>query len=135
MPRAERGSALSIFAVLFALLAVSNFLKPLKLGGDQTGFVLFGARLTGLANAVVGPLFGIFQLIYAYGIWTMRRFALPMAHAYALYVVINLFLFSERNPTPDTLGAKIFGIVYFVVAIGVSVGAAVMVTQRKAELT
>ena len=135
MPQAQRGRALSIFAVLFALLAVSNLLKPFKFGGDQTGFVLFGSRLSGLANTIVGPLFGIFQLVYAYGIWTMKRFALPMAHAYALYVVLNLFLFNERNTTPDTVGYKIFGVVYSAVAIGVSLGAAVLITRRKAELT
>ena len=135
MPPAQRGRALSIFAVLFALLAVSNLLKPLKLGGDQTGFVLFGTRLSGLWNAIVGPLFGLFQLAYAYGIWTMRRFALPMGHAYATYVILNLFLFNERNTTPDTVGYKIFGVVYSAVAIGVSLGAAVLITRRKAELT
>jgi hypothetical protein len=135
MPQAQRGRALSIFAVLFALLAVSNLLKPFKFGGDETGFMLLGSRLSGLANTIVGPLFGFFQLAYAYGIWTMKRFALPMGHAYATYVILNLILFNFRNTVPDTTGYKIFGVVYSAVAIGVSLGAAVLLTRRKAELT
>lgn len=135
MPQAERGSALTTFAVLFGLLAVSNLLKPFQFGGEQTGFVFLGSRLSGTANAIAGPLFGVFLAVYAYAIWNMRRFALPMAHAYATYVILNLILFSFRNTTPDTVGYKIFGIVYSAIAIGVSLGAAVMLTKRKTELT
>ena len=135
MAQATRGTTLTVFAILFGLLAISNLLKPFQFGGEQTGFVFFGQRLSGLANTVAGPLFGIFLAIYAYGIWHMRRFALPMSHAYALYVILNLIFFSFRTPTPDTVGYKIFGAVYSAIAIGVSLTAAVMVTRRKAELT
>ena len=134
MPQSERGTALTVFAVLFGLLAVSNALKPLGIGGDQTGFVLFGQRLSGFSNLIVGPAFGIYLDIYAYGIWNMKRFALPMAHGYATYVVLNLILFSMRNPGPQSLGETVFIVVYAAVAIGVSVGAAVLLTKRKADL-
>lgn len=134
MSQATRGRALTIFAILFGVLAISNLLKPFQLG-EQTGFVLFGSRLSGTANLIAGPLFGIFLAIYAYGIWNMRRFALPMSHAYALYVILNLIFFTFRTPTPDTVGYQIFGAVYAVIAIGVSLSAAVMLTRRKAELT
>lgn len=135
MPQATRGSTLTIFAILFGVLAISNLLKPFPFGGEQTGFVLFGSRLSGLANTIAGPLFGIFLAIYAYGIWTMRRFALPMGHAYATYVILNLIFFTFRTPTPDTVGYRIFGVVYAAIAIGVSLAAAVLLTKRKAELT
>ena len=135
MPQSTRGPALTTFAILFGILALSNLLKPFQFGGEQTGFVFFGSRLSGAANTVIGPLFGIFLAVYAYGIWNMRRFAMAMGHAYATYVILNLILFSFRTPTPDTTGYKIFGAVYAVIAIGVSLGAAVMLTQRKAELT
>jgi hypothetical protein len=102
---------------------------------ERTGFVFFGARLSGVANAIIGPLFGIFLAVYAYGIWNMRRFALPMAHAYATYVILNLILFSFRNPSPASVTEQVFGVVYAVIAIGVSLAAAVMITRRKAELT
>lgn len=135
MPQANRGRALTIFAVLFGLLAVSNLLKPFHIGGAQTGFVFFGTLLSGVANAIIGPLFGLFLAAYAFGIWNMRRFALPMGHAYATYVILNLILFSFHDEGPDTISHKIFGIVYIAVAVGVSLGAAVLLTQRKTELT
>ena len=135
MAQAERGPALTIFAILFGILAISNFLKPFQFGGEQTGFVFFGSRLSGTPNTIIGPLFAIFLAVYAYAIWNMRRFAISMAHSYALYVILNLFLFSMRNTTPDTAGYKVFGAVYSAIAIGVSLGAAVLLTRRKAELT
>jgi len=125
---------LTTFAILFALLAVSNFLKPLQIGGQQTGFVLLGRRLAGSANAVAGPLFGAFLLVYAVGIWRMRRYARGMAYAYAAYVVLNLILFNLRNVSPPGAGYVVFGIVYATVAIGVSSGAAYLLTKRSPEL-
>jgi hypothetical protein len=94
----ERGPSLTIAAVLFALLGISNLLKPLQIGGQQTGFVFFGQRLAGTANTILGPLFGIALLAYAVGIWRMRRWALPLGWGYAGYVLVNLFLFTVRNP-------------------------------------
>lgn len=135
MVEANRGPDLKVFAVLFALLAVSNLSKPLQLGGEQIGFIFFGQRLTGTANAIVGPLFGIYLLVYAFGIWRMKRFALPMGHAYATYVVLNLIMFTAKNPRPPGVGPIIFGIVYMTVAIGVSGGAAYLLTKHKAELS
>lgn len=131
---AARGPALTTFAVLFGVLAGSNLLKPFQILGPQTGFVLFGQRLEGTANAVAGPLFGLYLLVYALGIWGMRRWALPMAWLYALYVVVNLVLFSFRTETPPGIGYKIFGLVYMLVAIGVSGGAALLLSRRKEEL-
>src|SRR5262245_14844412 len=135
MPQAQRGTALTVFAILFGLLAISNLLKPFQFGGEQTGFVFFGSRLGGSANTIIGPLFGIFLAVYAYGIWNMKRWALPMGHAYATYVILNLILFTFRTPAPDTVGYKIFGVVYSAIAIGVSLSAAVLLTKRKAELS
>jgi hypothetical protein len=135
MSEAHRDRALNIFAILFGLLAISNLLKPLQLGGDRTGFVFLGERLSGWPNDIMGPLFAIFLGVYAYGIWTRRRWALPMAHAYATYVVLNLVLYSLRGTFPDTVQFKIFMAVYAAIAIGISLGAAVLLTQRKAELT
>ena len=135
MPKTPRGRALTVFAILFALLAISNLLKPLQLGGDRTGFVFFGHRLSGVPNDIIGPLFGIFLAVYAYGIWNMRRFAMAMGHAYATYVILNLILFSFQDTTPESTGYRIFVIVYAAIAIGVSLGAAILLTQRKAELS
>src|SRR5262249_1643683 len=129
MDEAGHRQVLKVFAVLFALLAVSNLLKPLQLGG-QTGVVFFGQKLTGTANTIAGLLFGIYLLVYALGIWRMRRFALPMGHAYATYVVLNLIMFTAKNPRPPGVGPVIFGVVYAVVAIGVSFAAAYLLTKH-----
>ena len=135
MGETNRSQMFTVFAVLFALLAVSNLLKPFQIGGEQTGFVLFGQRLSGTANTIAGPLFGLYLLVYAYGIWKKRRFAIPMSHAYALYVVLNLLLFMGKNTSPPGVGHLLLGIVYAAIAIGVSVGAAYFLTSRKAELS
>jgi len=132
--RAERGPALTVFAVLFALLAVSNFLKPFQLGGERTGFVFLGKRLTETANTIAGPLFGLYLLVYAVSIWRMRRIAVTMGWAYAAYVVVNLLLFNLRTSRPPGAGYLVFGIVYIIVAVGVSAGAAWVLSKRKDEL-
>jgi|SRR5581483_3409965 len=136
MAREQRGPALTVFAVLFAILAVSNFLKPFQLGGAQTGFVFFGKRLSGPANAIIGPAFGVFLLVYAICIWRMRRLALTLAYAYVAYVVANLTLFNVRTPPPPDVGPgyALFGAVYALVAVGVSGGAAWLLMRRKHEL-
>jgi hypothetical protein len=53
----KRGWFLTIAAALFALLALSNFLKPI-LADSHTGFVFFGRRLSGVPNGILGPVFG-----------------------------------------------------------------------------
>jgi hypothetical protein len=135
MAEANHSQTFKVFAVLFALLAISNLLKPLQFGGEQTGFVFFGQRLSGTANMIAGPLFGIYLLVYAYGLWRMKRFALPMGHAYATYVVLNLIMFTAKNTPPPGIGYQIFGIVYSLIAVGVAGGAAYLLTKYKAELS
>jgi len=133
MEQANRGAALTTFAILFAVLAISNFLKPLQLDA-QTGFVLFGTRLHGVPNLIFGPLFGAYLMIYTYGIWRMKKWAAPMAYAYAAYVVLNLIIYSVRAPSSEG-GSGLFMIGYIVIAVGVSSGAAYILFRRKAELT
>jgi len=127
----NRGALLTIFAIGFALMAISNFSKPFKMS-PNVGFVFFGYKLTGIGNTIVGPIFGIILAVYAYGIWTLRRFALPLAHFYATYVILNLLMFTIRNHSemPPLLG----WIAYIIVAVGFSLGAALILTQRKSEL-
>ena len=134
MASARRGPALTTFAILLGMVAVSNLLKPLQLGGARTGFVFFGQRMSGTANAILGPLFGIYLLVYAAGIWRLRRFALPMAYAYAAYVVVNLIAFTVRGEHEPGAGYVIFSVVYALVAVGVSSGTALLLTRRKAAL-
>src|SRR5439155_24581055 len=112
MNNPDRGSRLTVLALLFGLLAVSDLAKPLEAsfgGGLRPGFVLFGHRLSGTANAVVG---------------------LPMGTVYAAYVTSNLTLFMLRDPEPMREGV-LFGAIYAVVAIGVSWGAVWVLSQRR----
>ena len=125
----------TIFTVLFSLLAVSNLLKPFRLGSDETGFVLLGERLSGMANTIVGPLFGLFLALYAFAIWKRKRFAIPLGHAYATYVILNLILFQVKNVTPPGMGYVIFGLIYSLIAVGVSLGAAIFLTRNKMLLS
>ena len=137
MASEQRGPALTTFAILFGVLAVSNLLKPLQMGGpEHTGFVFFGQRTTGTANAILGPLFGIYLFVYALGIWRLRRFALPMAYAYAAYVIVNLIAFTVRGEGQSSpgWGSSFFGIFYALVAVGVSGGTAVVLSRRRAAL-
>ena len=129
----QRGTALTVAAVLFGLLAASNLLKPLELNASH-GFVLFGHRLRGIANVVAGPLFGLYLAAYAAGIWGLRRWALPMGVAYAGYVIINLLAFAAWGPVEQGAGSRLFGLVYMIVAIGVSAGTAWLLAQRRADL-
>ncbi len=135
MADSRRGTVLTTLAVLFAILALTDILKPLHLEGPTTGLVFFGKRLSGTPDAILGPLLGIILLIYAAEIWRMRRYALYLGFAYAIYVTINLALFSARNPPPATQGEMIFGIVYIIVALALSWGTAILLKRRKADLS
>jgi hypothetical protein len=73
-------------------------------------------------------------LVYAAGIWRMRRWVLPMGTVYAAYVIVNLILFMVRDPEPMRDGV-LFGVVYAVVAIGISWGAVWVLSQRRVALT
>ncbi len=133
MAAGRRGPLLTTFAILFALLALSNLLKPFQLEGPTTGLVFLGKRMAGFWNAVLGPLFGIYLAVYACGILRMRRFAVRMGQAYAGYVVLNLVLWNVRHENPFEIGV-VLGVVYAAVAIGVSAGAAVILMRRANEL-
>lgn len=131
-----RDRVLVALTVMMGLMALSNFLKPITQSFDpdgSAGFVLLGSRLHGAANAIVGPLFGLFLAAYAYGAWTMRRWVVPLAMAYAAYVILNLILFTVREPVGQKPPA-LFMIVYAAVAIGVSSGGAYYLARLRERL-
>ena len=86
--------------VLFVVLALSDFTKALQFAHDPTvgGLVVFGHKFHGVGhNLILGPLFGIVFLTYAYGLWKLRAWTLPLAIVYAFYVPYNLVLFWYRQ--------------------------------------
>jgi hypothetical protein len=135
MQQRKRGGLLTTLAILYVIAAVEDILKPLRLEGPTTGLVLFGSRLSGTPNTILGPLMGLFLLVFAAGIWRMRRYSLYLAYAYATYVTLNLVIFTAINPPPPTRGEIIFGVVYSVLALALTWGTVIILTRRKADLT
>jgi hypothetical protein len=129
----SRGPLLTAFAVLFALLAVSDFSKPFHLSPDA-GFVFFGGKTHGIANAILGPAFGLMLAIYAIGIWRMRRWALPIAYVYAGYVILNLSLYTIRNAGSPGQPPRAFMVGYIAIAIGISAASAIVLHRRRPVL-
>ena len=119
---------LRVLAVLIGLRALTNVFKPL---GAGTGFVFFGTILRGVGNAIVAPLFGAYMLVYAYGLWNERRFALPMGVLYATYVPINMLYFALKNPLPPS---TTYLSAYAAIAVGVTWGAVVLLVLRRRSL-
>lgn len=134
MADSRRGGLLTTLAILFAILGVTDILKPFHLEGATTGLVFFGKRLSGTPDAILGPVLGIILLSYAAGIWRMRGYAMYLGLAYAIYVTINLVLFTARNPPPASQGEMIFDIVYVIFALLFSWGTAILLSRRKADL-
>ena len=130
-----RGAFLSTMAVLFVLLSLSNFTKALQNFHDPTkGLVLFGVRCASVgSNAVLGPAFGLILAVYAYGLWRMRRWVLPLSIAYAFYVPVNLVLFWFLHAglvRPPVL----FIVIYLAIALVGSIGTALYLAYHRTRL-
>ena len=124
---------LRVCGVLFCALAISNFAKPLELDA-HSGFVFLGQRLHGTWNLLLAPLAGLFLAVYGAGVLRMRAYALPMSRIYAAYVIVNLILFTVRM-SDEALEKPIFGLVYVMVAVGVSSGCAYLLARNRSALT
>ena len=136
MEQGKRGLPLTLFAIAFGLLAISDLTKPLSQPHHpQAGLVFFGTKLTGSADMIIAPLFAALLAIYAIGIWRMKRYAMPMSHAYATYVFINLMLFVMKHHDRSDTGGLPFMAVYGTIALGVSIGSAILLTLRREELS
>ncbi len=133
MAESQRDRIFTGLAICFWLLAISNFSKPFQLS-EQSGFVLFGTRLTGSDNVLWSLVFGVYLVVYGLGLWYMKRFVVGMSHAYALYVILNLFLYWNGVPEVAS-GDVIFGVIYTLGAVGVSLGSAVLLSIRRKELS
>lgn len=144
--RNKRGGFLTVMAVLLALAMVVDVLKALskplppgsKVAGLQmppSGIVVLGVRHTGAGSTILALLVAAVLFFYAVGIWRMKRYALPVAWLYAAYAIINVTLFTIRNPAPPTPGTTIFAVVYLVGAIILTLGTAIALTRRRGDLS
>ena len=129
----RRSDALIARPALVRSLAWANVALGAALG-IYTGVLLNTMVARPLWNsAILGPLFGVYLLIYVVGIWRQKRWAVPMAWAYAAYVLINMALFSMKTPQ-NSWNSPVSAVVYVAIAIGVSWGAAILLTRHRAQL-
>ena len=132
----KRGVFLTVMAVLFAILAVSNFTKAVQHMRDPShlGIVIFGVRFETVAsNVMLGPLMGVVLAAYSYGLWKLKAWVAPLSIAYAFYVPVNLVLFWYRQTGPDIppLG---FLLMYLAVSLTGSIGTALYVAYHRDKL-
>jgi hypothetical protein len=131
----KRGVFLTVIAILFVILAISDFTKVLQhIRTPHLGLVILGHRFVrASANILLGFLFGAFLLIYSYGIWTMKRWVIPLSLFYAFYVPVNEVLFwSLHQLQPPTVGFILF---YLFVSLTGSIGTALYLAHHKEQLS
>ena len=130
----RRGIFLTVIAVLFVVLAASDFTKVFQHSRDAgLGLVILGHRFVrNSANLVLGPMFGAFLLVYAYGLWNMKRWVIPISVFYAFYVPVNEVLFwSLHQLPPPRLRFILF---YLFVSLTGSIGTALYLAFHKDDL-
>lgn len=129
-----RGVFLTVIAVLLAILALSDFTKPLQhIRTPYLGIVVLGHRFTSFAgNVTFGTLFGLFLATYSSGLWRMRRWVLPLAIAYAFYVPVNLVLFWSLHDNPPPTAR--FIVFYLAVSLTGSIGTAIYLSYHRDRL-
>jgi hypothetical protein len=119
-----------IMALLIALRALTNIFKPF---GAGSGLVFFGKLLGGAATAILAPMLGVYMLIYAYGMYDKRQYALPMGILYTLFVVFNVVLFPVFEPLPGGWGLGAYSLFGFL-AIGGAAFAVWLLWAQRDEL-
>ena len=135
--RRERGLFLTVVAILFAVLAVSNASKALQHLGNPShlGIVILGVRFESFAsNLILGPLLGAVLAAYAYGLWTLKPWVAPLSVVYAFYVPFNLVLFWYRQVDP-VIPPLLFIVGYLAIALTGSVGTALYIAYHRDKLT
>lgn len=126
MDKHERGGFLTVMAVLFGLLTVSNFTKALQYMNNPQigGIVIFGVRFETVAsNLLLGPFMGLVVGAYAYGLWKLKPWVGMLSIAYAFYVPLNLVIFWYRHNGVDAPPVA-FLLAYLAVAFTGSIGTA-----------
>jgi hypothetical protein len=132
----RREPFLTVMAVLFALLALSNATKALQHLRDPAhlGLVVFGVRFESVAaNALLGPLMAAVLGAYAIGLWRLRPWVVPLAVAYAFFVPTNLVLFWYFQQGGDVPGVG-FLLGYLAVAFTGSIGTALHLAYHRQRL-
>lgn len=131
-----RGPFLTVMAVLFGVLALSNFTKFWQHLRDpgKLGMVVFGVRYETVAsNLLLGWVMGAILVAYAYGLWRLKTWVAPLSIAYAFYVPVNLVLFWAFQTGPDV--PPVGGLLgYLAVAFTGSIGTALYLAYHREKL-
>jgi len=131
-----RGPFLTTIAILFTVLAISNWTKAFQhmLDPKTLGIVIFGFRFESVvANLLLGPIMGTVIGLYAYGLWTLRSWVKPLSIGYAFYVPANLVLFWWAHVEPEK--PPLIGIlVYLMFAFTGSIGTALYLAYHPDKL-
>ena len=93
-----------------------------------------GWKSRGAALTIFAILFGLCLALYAYGIWAMRRFALPVAYIYTAWVIVNMVLYSMKNRS-EPHPSLIFTIAATAIGVGVPLATALIRSRRQNDLT
>jgi hypothetical protein len=132
----QRGMFLTVMAILFVVLAISDFTKAIQHANDPAvgGLVIFGHKFTStFATLTLGPLVGIFLLTYAYGLWSLKQWVIPLSVFYAFYVPTNMVMFwSLHQLNPPTVRFIVF---YLFVSLTGSVGTALYLAFHRDRLS
>ncbi len=131
-----RSAFLTVMAVLFAALAVSNSTKALQhlQYPKVLGIVIFGVRFESVAsNLILGPLMGLVLAAYAYGLWKLRPWVAALSIVYAFYVPVNLVLFWYFQTGPD-IPPLSFILIYLAVSLTGSIGTALYLAYHRDKL-
>ena len=96
-----------VIAVLLVLRASTNFPKPFS---ETARFVVLGHLMGGLWSHVVAPLFGVAMLVYAWGLWKARPWALPVGIAYAIWATVNVVAFPLVEGVPERFSPWMYGL-------------------------
>lgn len=132
---AARGWFLTVMAMLFLLLAISDFTKPLEFVYPTltSGIVEFGHRFRSVWHtAILGAMFGVLFVVYAYGLWNLRRWVLSIAIAYAFYVPFNVVLFNHNRE--EGAYSITFTVIWLAVALTGSIGTAIYLAYHRERL-
>ena len=135
--RPERGIFLTVVAILFAVLAVSNATKALQhlSNPEHLGIVVLGVRFERVAsNLIFGPMMGVVLAAYAYGLWKLKPWVAPLSIVYAFYVPLNLVLFWYRQVGPE-IPPLPFILGYLAIAFTGSIGTALYLAYHRDKLT
>ena len=132
---ANRGMFLTVIAVLFVILAISDFTKAFQHANDPAnlGLVILGHRFhTFASNLILGPIFGAILAAYAYGLWNLKAWTAPFSIVYAFYVPVNEVLFWSRHAHEPP--ARTFILIYLALSLTGSVGTALYLAYHRDQL-